>query len=124
MESLPPAFVPFLDNLVVDVEEEPSAKTLSGVGISDQEIAEGETIYGLFEPYQGDDFGGLGGVDGFDQPMHRIIVYRRPLVEDFPDEHALQLEIRKTVIHELAHHFGWTDRDLERSEEKENPFGD
>ena len=48
----------------------------------------------------------LGGVDGFDQPMHKIIVYQRPLEEDFPNPDELRLEIRKTVIHELAHHFG------------------
>ena len=41
-------------------------------------------------------------------------VYKRPLEEDFPDPKQFLIEVRKTVIHELAHHFGWTDRDLER----------
>ncbi|GBD37231.1 hypothetical protein HRbin36_02361 [bacterium HR36] len=55
---------------------------------------------------------------------HRIVIYKRPLERDFPDPQQLQIEIRKTVIHELAHHFGWTDRDLERFDNTPNPFGD
>ena len=34
----------------------------------------------------------------------------------------LRTEIRKTVIHELAHHFGLTDRDLERFDANPDPF--
>jgi predicted Zn-dependent protease with MMP-like domain len=28
------------------------------------------------------------------------------------------------VIHELAHHFGWTDRDLERFDDNPDPIQD
>lgn len=124
MKSLPSEFAPFLENLVVDVEDAPDEDTFKSLGLSDQELAEGESLYGLFVPYQGDDFGGLGGVDGFDQPPHRIIIYQRPLEDDFPDEQDLRIEIRKTVIHELAHHFGWTDRDLEQFDNDPDPFDD
>src|SRR5262245_15200520 len=113
MQSLPSQFAPFLENLVVDVEDEPSETKLRELGLTEEEIAEGVPMYGLFDPFLGDDFGGLGGVDDFDQPSHRIIIYQKPLQEDFPDPKELRIEIRKTVIHELAHHFGWTDRDLE-----------
>jgi predicted Zn-dependent protease with MMP-like domain len=30
--------------------------------------------------------------------------------------------VRKTVIHELAHHFGYTDADLEKFDDNPNPF--
>jgi len=62
------------------------------------------------------------GVDLADLP-HRILIFKRPLEEDFPDRRQLLIEIRKTVIHELAHHFGWTDRDLERFDDTPDPFG-
>jgi predicted Zn-dependent protease with MMP-like domain len=55
---------------------------------------------------------------------HRIIIYKRPLEEDFPSRRELMTEVRKTVIHELAHHFGYTDRDLERFDDDPNPFGE
>jgi hypothetical protein len=55
---------------------------------------------------------------------YRIVIYKGPLERDFPDPEQLRIEIRKTVIHELAHHFGWTDRDLERFDNTPDPFGD
>jgi predicted Zn-dependent protease with MMP-like domain len=119
METLPAEIAGCLDNVVVDVEEEPSERTLREQGFSDEEIAAGETLYGLFVPL---DVGSWDGVDFFDLP-HRILIYKRPLEEDFPDPRALRIEIRKTVIHELAHHFGWTDHDLERFDDNPDPFG-
>ena len=55
---------------------------------------------------------------------NRIIIFKYPLEEDFPDPRDLRIEIRKTVIHEIAHHFGWSDRDLERFDDNPDPFGD
>jgi predicted Zn-dependent protease with MMP-like domain len=63
------------------------------------------------------------GVDFLDNP-HRILIFKRPLEDDFPDPQQLRIEIRKTVIHELAHHFGWTDKDLERFDDNPDPFGE
>ncbi len=123
MHSLPPEFLPHLDNLTVEVDEEPDEKTLRRVGFTDEEIAEGETLLGLFDPlvlptpFSGD------AVDVYTMP-HRLVIYKRPLEEAFPNRKQLLIEIRKTVVHELAHHFGWTDRDLERFDAKPNPFED
>ena len=55
---------------------------------------------------------------------NRIIIFRNPLEEDFPDRRDLLIEIRKTVIHEIAHHFGLTDRDLEKFDDNPDPFRD
>jgi predicted Zn-dependent protease with MMP-like domain len=113
MKTLPKEFAPHLDNVVVDVEEEPDERTLRRAGLTDEEIAEGETLFGLFDPlalptsYSGDavDVGSM---------LHRLVIFKGPLEDEFPDPEQLHDEIRKTVIHELAHHFGYTDRDLER----------
>jgi predicted Zn-dependent protease with MMP-like domain len=120
LETLPEEIAHHLDNVVVDVEDEPDEETLRQAGFTDEEIEEGETLYGLFVPMplaMPDD------VDFLDRP-HRILIYKRPLEEDFPDPRQLRIEIRKTVVHELAHHFGWEDKDLERFDAKEDPFGD
>jgi predicted Zn-dependent protease with MMP-like domain len=110
METLPEPLKKYLDNIVVDVEHEADLQTLRRMDFTEEEIAAGETLYGLFDPLPLPDTSGMD----FDDPPHRIIIYKRPLEEDFPDPHALMMEIRKTVIHELAHHFGYTDRDLEQ----------
>jgi predicted Zn-dependent protease with MMP-like domain len=120
LDTLPEAIARHLDNVVVDVEEEPDEETLRQMGFTEEEIEEGESLYGLFVPMPV-----AFPEDGsfLDHP-HRILIYKRPLEEDFPNPRQLRIEIRKTVIHELAHHFGWTDRDLERFDAKEDPFGD
>jgi predicted Zn-dependent protease with MMP-like domain len=120
METLPAELVRYLDNVVVDVEEEPDEQLLRELGFTDEEIAAGESLYGLFMPMpmvMPDD------VDSIDHP-HRILIFQKPLEESFPDPKQLRIEIRKTVIHELAHHFGLTDRDLERFDNLEDPFAD
>jgi predicted Zn-dependent protease with MMP-like domain len=123
METLPEEFKPYLDNVVVDVEEEPDEATLRRAGFTDEEIEAGETLFGLFDPlelpaaYSGD------AVDT-SAMLHRLVIFKRPLEEEFPDPRQLRIEIRKTVVHELAHHFGYTDRDLERFDDDPDPFGD
>jgi predicted Zn-dependent protease with MMP-like domain len=113
METLPDELKVYLDNVVVDVEEEPDVESLRQAGLTEEEIADGETILGLFDPlalpspFSGD------AVDT-NAMLHRLVIYKEPLEDEFPDRSELLSEIRKTVIHELAHHFGYTDRDLER----------
>lgn len=36
----------------------------------------------------------------------QVTIFRRPLVEAFPDPTELARQIRITVLHELGHHFG------------------
>ena len=43
----------------------------------------------------------------------KITIFRRPLVESFPDPAELEEEIRVTVLHELAHYFGIDEDRLE-----------
>ena len=46
----------------------------------------------------------------------RITLFWRPIIEEVGhgDLEAIRREIRKTVIHEVAHHFGIDDDELER----------
>jgi len=122
MKTLPDEFRPYLDNLAVDVEDGPDEMTLRELGYTESEIADGASLYGLFVPVHMADEPDLAGVDPEDEPLRRIIIYKRPLEEDFTDPSDLRTEIRKTVIHELAHHFGYSDRDLERFDDDPNPF--
>jgi predicted Zn-dependent protease with MMP-like domain len=120
METMPPEIAKYLDNVVVEVEDEPDEKTLRDAGFTDDEIEAGESLYGLFVPME---ISMPEGADFLDYP-HRILIFKRPLEEDFPEPRQLRIEIRKTVIHEVSHHFGLTDRDLERFDNTDDPFGD
>lgn len=86
LESLPPHLARAVRNLELVIEDE---------------HPDDPDLFGLYEgiplPERGDEAGML---------PDRISIYRRPLEEEFPDPAELQEEIRITVLHELAHHFG------------------
>lgn len=122
METLPEEFAPFLDNVVVEVADEPDEELLRRAGFTDAEIDEGESLLGFFDPLELPTLWSADAVDSHDM-LHRLWIFKLPHEEEFPDPKRLRTEIRKTVIHELAHHFGYTDRDLERFDDDPDPFG-
>ncbi len=117
IDTLPEEIRQHLANVVIDVEDEPSVEFLREAGFTEEEIDAGDTLYGYFMP-----FDGLDAPDMLENP-DRILIFKNPLEEDFPDPRELLVEIRKTVIHEIAHHFGWSDRDLEKFDGNPDPFG-
>jgi predicted Zn-dependent protease with MMP-like domain len=106
-----------LENVVIDIENAPTDDFLREAGYTDEEIESGEMPYGYFIPMQG-----VSATEMLEDP-NRILIFKFPLEEDFPDPDELMLEIRKTVVHEIAHHFGWSERDLQKFEDDPNPFG-
>lgn len=118
IESLPEEIKRHLENVVIDIDEEPSVEFLREAGFTDEEISEGDTLYGYFMPMEG-----VAASEMLENP-NRIIIFRNPLEEDFPDPRDLLIEIRKTVVHEIAHHFGLSDRDLEKFDDNPDPFGE
>lgn len=44
----------------------------------------------------------------------RVFVFRKPLQEMCETEEQLVEEVRITVVHEIAHHFGISDAELDR----------
>jgi len=118
MEAMPASIVEYLDNVVIDIQDRPSRRLLRQVGFTPEEIAAGESLYGLFMPMElPDDEEG-----GFVHQPHQILIFQEPLEADFPDPATLRMEIRRTVVHELAHHFGWSEADLESFEAKVDPW--
>ena len=96
LAELPPGLQGALSNLVVAVEDEPPS---------------GEDLLGLYEGVPLTERGG-----GYTGELPDVItVFRGPLVRlAAGDETLLREEIRRTVLHELAHHFGIDDDRLEQ----------
>lgn len=115
VDSLPPGFGPYLENVVVDVENDPSPEDLERL----QDRTDASTVDGLL-------LGLFIGVplteQGYgDHYPNRVVIYRRPTQRVSRTRRALLKNIRATVIHEFAHHFGFSESDLEdfeRSQEK------
>jgi predicted Zn-dependent protease with MMP-like domain len=84
LDGLPPEFAAALENVAVVVEDE---------------NPEEPDLFGWYD--------GLGpGLDHAGALPDRIVIYRRPLEDAFPDPEDLEREIRITVLHEIAHFFG------------------
>jgi predicted Zn-dependent protease with MMP-like domain len=78
---------------VLDELPPPLAKALENVAVVVEEEAPGDPdLFGLWESAE--------------YLPDKITIFRRPLVEAFPDPRELEEEIRITVLHELAHYFG------------------
>jgi predicted Zn-dependent protease with MMP-like domain len=86
LDELPPDLASALTNVAVVVEDE---------------NPEDPDLFGLYHGVPLPERGDMAGL-----PPDTISIYRIPLEDSFPDPKELREEIRVTVLHELAHHFG------------------
>jgi predicted Zn-dependent protease with MMP-like domain len=103
LDSLPKSIQPYLENVAVVVEDEADAEVLRDMGL-DPEI---DTLFGLYNGVPV----GLRGASHNALPDH-IAIYYLPLTDEHADEYHLRREIRRTVVHEIGHHFGFSDQRL------------
>jgi predicted Zn-dependent protease with MMP-like domain len=83
--------------------------------LDDMEIDDEYELLGL---YQGTSLG-QAGIGDVRQDINRIFLYREPIL-DYCDETGETVEwvIRHVLIHEIGHHFGLSDEDMERIEQE------
>ena len=103
LDGLAPGARRLLEDVAIVIEDEPTAEQLRHGG-----LAPDETLYGLYEGTPGT----LYGSDAVPLP-NKITLFRVPLEEDFPHPAELEDEVRRTVLHELAHHAGIDEDRLE-----------
>ena len=102
LARIPAPFDHALREVAIVIEDEPSRDQLWDNG-----LAADETLYGLYEGVPRTEW----GADLAPIP-NKISLFRLPLEEDFPDPVDLAEEVRRTVLHELAHHLGIDDQRL------------
>jgi len=104
LDGLPEELAARLDNVVVQVEDEPSDEELLALGMD----PETESLFGLYHGVT------LGERDpsAYSALPDRVVVYRLPLLESCSSRRELLREIRLTVLHELGHYFGMEEEDL------------
>ena len=99
--GIPQPFRAALDEVAIVIADDPTPEQLRENGLRPD-----ETLYGLYEGVPRSEW----GADWVQVPS-RILVFRLPLEEDYPDPEDLADEVRITVLHELAHHLGIDDED-------------
>jgi predicted Zn-dependent protease with MMP-like domain len=107
LATLPPAFAVHCANVALRVEEFADADTLAEMDIDDPfELA------GLYR--------GVPLTDrGHDDPtgLDIVFLYRRPILDWWAEEDVtLEHLIRHLVVHEIGHHFGFSDAEMEAVE--------
>jgi len=105
IEEIPDELWKVVDNVAITVQEWPTRRQLESVGIGPG----AGTLLGLYE-----------GVALTRRTSHynlappdKITIFRGPILQICPpDEDAVRAQIRRTVLHEIAHHFGISDERL------------
>ncbi len=104
LRTLPQEFKKYLKYVSVVVENRPSYQDIEG---------DSSDLYGYYE--------GVPLTEQTPNEPHfppRITIFREPLLRDFGSNGAeIVRQIRLTVLHEIGHHFGLEESDLEKYED-------
>ncbi len=92
LDGVPPELAGLMDNVVVLVEDEPPAHEPADLlGLYDGvALTERDSTYTF-------------------RPPDRIFIFRNPILAMCADDAEVVDEVRITVVHEIAHHFGIDD---------------
>lgn len=106
LDRLPPEFQAHLENVSVEIAEEPDAALLESMGMNPDDPE--DTLFGLYE--------GTPLTERFHDDVllpDRVTIFRRPLLEWCETEDEVVEEVRVTVLHEIGHFFGMDEQRLE-----------
>ncbi len=94
LDSLPEEIARAMQNVEVVVEDEPPSEMLEG-------LPRGTTLLGLYHGVP------LTNRERYDRVLpDKISIYRGPIVRLGRTPEQIREQVRRTVIHEIAHHFG------------------
>jgi predicted Zn-dependent protease with MMP-like domain len=102
LRELPADFRERLDNVQIVIRDEPDAADLAEVGLDAR-----STLFGLYQGVPQPERVNYG----FNLP-DRITLFQGPIERSCRSNWEIRREVRQTVWHELAHHFGISDARL------------
>jgi predicted Zn-dependent protease with MMP-like domain len=105
---LPDAFRTRAGDLLIRIEEYPTDEVLDTLGIEDP-----LDLLGLYHGVSLD----KKSFSDLPQQPDMVFLYRRPLLDEWAESgEALGDLITHVLVHEVGHHFGFSDDDMERIE--------
>jgi predicted Zn-dependent protease with MMP-like domain len=100
LRGVPPELAQALDNIEVVIDAWPTEEQLAEV-----ELGPDDVLFGL---YQGTPLPERSPLLPYTLP-DVITIFQRPLEEECETEDEVREEVRRTVVHELAHYFGFDE---------------
>jgi predicted Zn-dependent protease with MMP-like domain len=110
LEELPSEFQQKMENVEVIIEDFPDEATMASLGI--------QSRWGLLGLYVGVPIT-QQSVFSVNILPERIYLYRRPILRVAGDPQKVVETIGEVLLHEIGHHFGFDDEELERMTEAE-----
>jgi predicted Zn-dependent protease with MMP-like domain len=108
LRTIPDALRQYVHEVIIQVQDFPDEET--------ERVMELETPFDLLGLYQGVDMTQKSVSDVRAEP-DMIFLYRRPLLDYWCDTgEDLAHIVRHVMIHEIGHHFGFSDEDMEAIE--------
>ena len=105
MDELPQEYITNLNNVAITFADEPTSEQLTKQG-----VRHGHLLLGL---YAGIPQTARGA--GYMMVLpDKITLFKQPLLQISSDSVALQDQIKRTLWHEIAHHYGLEHRDIDR----------
>jgi len=107
--GLPDGFRRMTGEVIFRVDDFPPQEVLEELGIED--------AFELTGLYQGVDLARRSTFDPSPQPS-MIFLYRRPILDEWAERGDVALEelVSHVLVHEIGHHFGLSDADIEAIE--------
>ena len=108
-QALPESFRKLAGDVIFRVDDFPSDEVLDELGIED--------AFGLTGLYQGVHIGHRSDFGPAAQPS-MIFLYRRPILDEWAENGDVTLEelVTHVLVHEIGHHFGLTDAQIDAIE--------
>lgn len=107
LESLPKRFADMVHNVVISVEEEPTAEDLEALHLDSGDDRADDELLGIYR--------GVALTDRtHDDPIlpDEIAVFRGPILRTTRTRREAAEQVRETIVHELGHYFGLADEEM------------
>lgn len=107
--SLPEGFRRLTGDIIIRIADFPEDEALDSLGL--------ESPFDLLGLFQGVGLAQGGAVPATGQLPNQVWLYRRPILDYWADgEETLGQIVAHVLIHEIGHHFGLSDDDMEAIE--------
>jgi predicted Zn-dependent protease with MMP-like domain len=104
ISSLPEQFLSKMGNVSIIVADRPTPEQMR-----ENNLGPSDTLYGLYEGVS------LTERGSYVPPLPDVItIFQEPIESSARTQIELEDQVRSTVVHEIAHYFGFSDPELEK----------